>query len=206
MRKIRILTDSASDIPLKIAERLDIKVLPIPITHDGKSYHERVEFSNEQFYQLLLESRVVPFTSHINANTYLEEYKKAYEQGYTQILNVTINSLGSSMFDSANLAKRMFYEETGVAEDRMRIEVMDSKTYTIAYGLAVIRAAEMADRGIELDDIVAYLSDWFDRLEIMFSVYSLDFVKKSGRVGCAAAFVGELLGLRPVIVFVDGVA
>lgn len=206
MQKIRILTDSASDIPQDVASALGIRVLPIPIAHEGKSYSERVEMTDDQFYALLLGSKSVPTTSHITADTYLREYRRALEEGCTALLNVTINSLGSNMFEAAQLAKNMLREELGERADAMRIEVVDSRTYTIAYGVAVIRAAEMASRGEELDGILATLHDWFDRLEILFSVYSLDFVKKSGRVSCAAAFVGELLGLRPTILFADGVA
>jgi DegV family protein with EDD domain len=206
MQNIFIMTDSASDIPNAIADEQGIRVLPIPITHKGMSYSERVEFTNEQFYELMQNSSEVPSTSHITSDTYLEEYKKAYDEGNTQILNVTINSLGSSMFDSACLARKRFYEEFGVEEASFRIEVVDSKTYTIAYGIAVIKAAQMARSGDDLDTIIIYLKDWFDRLELLFSVYSLEFTKKSGRILAAAAFVGDLLGLRPIIVFIDGVA
>ena len=206
MQKISILTDSASDIPVNIAQELGIRVLPIPITHEGKSFSERVEYTNEEFYELMLGSSEIPSTSHITADTYIEEYRKFYESGSTHVLNITINSLGSSMFDAACLAKRRFYEENRIDEHSFRIEVIDSKAYTMAYGIAVIKAAKMAENGDDIDTIIVYLNDWFNRLEILFSVYSLDFVKKSGRVVAAAAFVGELLGLRPLISFIDGVA
>lgn len=206
MQKIRIMTDSACDLPGDMARKLGILVLPIPISHAGKSYSERVELTNEQFYQLMLGSREIPTTSHINASRYLEEYNRAFHEGTTHLLNVTINSLGSSMFDAASLAKQMFYEENPAARESLRIEVVDSRTYSMAYGIAVQHAAEMAASGTDFDGILAYLHDWFGRLEVLFSAYSLDFVKKSGRVGCAAAFVGELLGLRPMILFTDGVA
>jgi DegV family protein with EDD domain len=204
MQKVSVLTDSASDLPGEIAEELGITVLPIPIVHNNKSYSERVELTNEQFYDLLLNSDEIPTTSHITADTYLQEYKKSFDAGNTHLLNITINSHGSNMYDAASLAKHRFYEEYKVDQSSFRIEVLDSKTYTMAYGIAVIKAARMARDGENIDDIIVALKDWFDRLEILFSVYSLDFVKKSGRVSCAAAFVGELLGLRPLIAFVDG--
>lgn len=205
MQKIRILTDSASDIPQSLADELQITVLPIPITHEGRSYHERVELTNEQFYDLLLSSNTIPTTAHITSLTYLEEYKKAYDEGCTGLLNITINSLGSNMFDAATLAKSMFYDEIGPEGQRMQIEVLDSKTYTMAYGAGVIHAARMAQQGATLDEIAARITDWFSRVEILCSVYSLDFARKSGRVSSTAAFVGELLGLRPVILFKNGV-
>ncbi len=206
MQKIRIMTDSAADLPVEIVRELGIRVLPIPITVDGRSYYERVDMTNEEFYQLLLTSRRIPTTSHINASRYLEEYQQAYHEGYTHLLNVTINSLGSNMYNAACLARSLFYEDSGVSESEFPIEVIDSHTYTMAYGVAVKRAAEQAAAGEDFARIAADMRDWFSRLEIAFSVYSLDFVKKSGRVSCAAAFVGDLLGLRPMIVFSGGVA
>ena len=205
MQKIRI-TDSAADLPVETVQRLGIRVLPIPITVNGRSYYERVDVTNEEFYGILLGSRQIPTTSHINASRYLDEYQQAYRDGYTHLFNITINSLGSNMYNAACLARSLFYEDSGIPRSRFRIEVVDSKTYTMAYGVAVRRAAEQAAAGENFDRILHDARDWFSRLEIAFSVYSLDFVKKSGRVSCAAAFVGDLLGLRPMIVFSGGVA
>lgn len=206
MQKIRIMTDSAADLPVETAQRLGIQVLPIPITVDGRSYYERVDLTNEEFYRVLLSCRQIPTTSHINASRYLDEYQKAFQAGNTHLINVTINSMGSNMYNAACLARRLFYEDSGVTESQFCIEVVDSRTYTMAYGLAVRRAAEQAAAGVDFEQILAGLRDWFSRVEIAFSVYSLEFVKKSGRVSCAAAFVGDLLGLRPMIVFSGGAA
>lgn len=206
MQKICIMTDSACDLPADLAQMLGIRVMPIPFFHNGKTYSEQIDFTNEEFYDLLLSSNEIPTTAHITANTYLEEYTKVYEQGFTHLLNITINSLGSGIFGAASLAKEAFFSENASAADKFRIEVVDSKTYTMAYGIAALKAARMAQQDADFDEIILFLNDWFDRAEVLFSVYSLDFVKKSGRVSCAAAFVGDLLGLRPMILFTDGVA
>lgn len=205
MQRIRIITDSASDIPREIARQLDIIVLPVPITHEGKAYKDGIDFTENEFYELLLNSNTIPATSHITTNVYVDEYKKALEEGFTHVINITISSTGSNMYDSATLALQLFKDEMGVKGEKIKIAVIDSKTYTLAYGIAVINAAKMAKQSDDAEKIVAYLKDWFDRVEIIFSVYSLDHVKKSGRVSVAAAFVGELIGLRPIISMVDGI-
>lgn len=203
MQKIRVLTDSASDLPQELACRNGITVLPIPISHEGRTFLERVDFTNGEFYRRMLGSKEIPSTSHITAQTYLEKYEEAFAEGADGLLNVTINSLGSSMFSAACMAKKMFCENH--PEAGFRIEVVDSKTYTMAYGIAVLHAAEMLQAGAEFDAVLSMLEDWFARVEILCSVYSLEFVKKSGRVTPAAAFVGEILGMRPLITFIGGV-
>jgi DegV family protein with EDD domain len=202
MQRIKILTDSASDIPREIAKQLDIAVLPIPITHEGKSFRDGIDFTENEFYELLLNSNTIPSTSHITTNVYVEEYKKALDDGFTQVINITISSTGSNMYDSATLAAKLFNDEKG---EKISIAVINSKTYTLAYGIAVINAAKMAKQGAEADEIIDYLNDWFDKVEIIFSVYSLNHAKKSGRINVAAAFVGELIGLRPIISMIDGI-
>jgi DegV family protein with EDD domain len=201
VQRIKLITDSASDIPCEIAKQLDITIMAITITHEGKSYRDGIDLTENEFFDLLLNSNAIPTTSHITANVYYDEYKKALDEDFTHIINITINSEGSSMFDSATLASQLFKDEIG---EKISIEVIDSKTYTIAYGIAVIHAAKMVKQGNSAEEIIAYLKDWFDRVEIIFSVYSLSYAKKSGRISVASAFVGELMGLRPIISMVDG--
>lgn len=206
MNKIRIITDSASDISKAAADELGIAVLPVPILHEGKEYLDRVDITNEEFYNLLLSSQNIPTTSQINTIDYVEEYKKAHYDGVTHLINVTINAKGSNIYNSAKIAKNTFYEETGITEKDMVIEVIDSKAYSLGYGIAVVEAAKMAAKDIDFETIKEFLYDYFSRLEVIFSVYSLDQLKKSGRVSAAAAFAGELLGFRPILIFIDGEA
>ena len=81
----------------------------------------------------------------------------------------------------------------------MEIEVIDSNCYTLGYGYPLIQACRQAQQGADFEQVIAYLSDYLKRVRIYFSPFTLKYVKKSGRVSCTAAFVGELIGLRPVI-------
>ncbi|WP_312643401.1 DegV family protein [Hydrogenoanaerobacterium sp.] len=204
MEKIKFLTDSACDLPQEIAQEFDITVLPIPITVDGVGYQERVDFTPQQFYKLLLEAKTIPTTSHITVISFAEQYKLAYQQGYTHMVVTTINSKGSNMYDAANMAKNLFYDDCPDAQGSFTIYVIDSQVYTIPYGYAQCEAAKMAKNGIPCAEIVDYLIDFFDRVEVYFAVYSLEFAKKSGRISVASAFVGDVLGLRPILSIIGG--
>ena len=204
MRRIKILTDSACDISAEHEETLDIRVLGFPIIVDGKDYIERETLSNEEFYEMLATSKELPVTSQISSFRFVEAYKEIFESGYAEVICVTISSTGSNTYNSALLAKDNFYDENPQAIDKFKIHVVDSLTYTAGYGYAVIEAAKKAKKGCSSDEIIAFLKDWFSCVEIYFSPYSLEQVKRSGRVSCAAAFMGELLGLRPLIQMVDG--
>ena len=202
--RILLLTDSASDIPRGIASALGIRVLSIPISHEGREFREQIDFTPDGFYELLLGSPEIPTTAHITPQTYLEEYAAALREGYTHVINVTINSGGSNMYESACMAVQLFAEEYGREARALTVDVVDSHTYTMAYGAAVIEAARMARRGVPAARIVPFLHDWFSRVGILFGVYSLDQMKKSGRISGGAACVGELRGFRPVVEMLDG--
>ncbi len=203
-QKIKIMTDSASDIPLKIQEELEIEIFCFPLTVGGNSYTERIDFTNEEFYQILINEPSIPTTAQITSFIFIEKFEEAYKAGYTDIIYVAINSKGSSTYSQALIAVKGFYEKFKDAQGKFNIHIVDSKAYTMAYGYAVIEAAYKAQKGINAAAIVSYLEDWFDSLEIYFAPYTLEFVKKSGRVSAAAGFVGELLGLRPIISIIDG--
>ncbi|WMJ23579.1 DegV family protein [Paludicola sp. MB14-C6] len=204
MNKIKIMTDSASDIPKELEEDLDIKILSFPITVGDQGYMERIDFTNEEFYALLLDVPKIPVTSQITSLVFNEEFLEIYKQGYNELIYVAINSKGSNTYQSALLARDMFFEEHPSAKGEFQIHIIDSKTYTMAYGYAVIEAAKKAKKDAKSSEIVGFLEDWFDSVVVYFSPLKLDFAKKSGRISCAAAFVGELIGLKPIIRIMDG--
>lgn len=203
-KKIKLMTDSACDIPEELEKEYDIKILCFPVTVGDEGYVERVDFTSEEFYDILLAAPKIPVTSQITAIQFEEEYKKFMDEGYDELIYVSINGTGSATNSNAVMARENFYEEYPDARESFKIHIVDSKTYTIAYGYPVIEAAKKIKRGASSKEIVAYLKDWFDSVEIYFAPYTLEFVKKSGRVSAAAAFVGELVGLRPIISIIDG--
>ena len=189
-QNILLMTDSASDIA--DSDLLDggIVMLPIPITIDSTGYLERVDFTTTEFYERMAGAKELPVTSHISSLTYARAYLDAFESGYTDIINTTITSVGSHMFEAAVLGKRQFFEEHPEAAGRINITVLDSGTYTAGYGYPIVEASKMVKNGASADEIVAYLDDFYATVEIVFASYSLEYAKRSGRIPVAAAFIG----------------
>ncbi len=204
MEKIKLLTDSTSDIPLPVAEELGIDVLSIMLSVNGGSYAEQRDLSTDEFYELLVQSDELPTTSQITSFTYEEKFKEYLDAGYTDVICVTINSKGSATHQNALMARNAIYENYPMAQEQMRIHIIDSKCYTAVYGYPVQQAAKMVARGIRAEEIVRYLEDWFTKVVVYVVPSTLKYAKKSGRISAAAAFAGDLLGLKPVIRFADG--
>lgn len=203
MSNIKFITDSASDIALQEAQALGIQVLPFPVSFGDKTYLSGVDFDNETFYEMLEAAAELPTTSQITVFQYGELFEAAYGDGYTDVINTTINSEGSGTYNSACLAAQMFYESHPEAEKTFRIRNIDGNTYTAAYGYAVTEGARMAAEGKSADEIEAFMRDWIDHCAIYFVPHTLKYAGKSGRIPSAAAFVGELVGLKPVMRIAD---
>lgn len=206
MEKIKIMTDSACDISPEQEKEHDIKIMCFPITLGDKGFMERIDLTNEQFYEMIEASEELPKTAQVTVPRFEEAYKEVMDEGYTDLIYVSIASKGSNTNASAHMARDNFYEEYPEAKDKFRIHIVDSKNYTGVYGYPVIQAAIKVAKGASVADILAYYEDWFSCAEVHFGCYTLKYVKRSGRVSCAAAFVGELMGLRPVIKIADAVS
>lgn len=202
--RIKIMTDSACDIPQDTETELEIKILPFPVTVGETGYLERVDFTNHEFYDILCKAPKIPVTSQLTMMQFEDEFEAVMAAGYNEVIYISINGKGSATNSNAHMAAKAFYEAHPDKKNEFKIHILDSKAYTIAYGYPVIEAAKKARKGISSTEIIAYLEDWFDSVEIYFAPYTLEFVKKSGRVPVAAAFVGELIGLRPIISIIDG--
>ncbi len=205
MQKIKIMTDSTCDVPFDEEKRLGIKILNFPIIVDGKEYRERQDFTNEEFYKMVEQANEMPKTSQLTTYEILEAFNELYKEGWTDVIYVTICSTGSATYNNALNAAKQFEQETANSgKPKMRIYVIDSIGYSGMYGYNVMEAAKMAQRGVNVDDIVDYLKDYFKHTEGHIVPLTLKYVKKSGRVTAAAAFAGELLGLRPLIKLAGG--
>lgn len=201
--KIAILTDSCCDLDKKTIDELGIKVLPFTLTLGGESFREIFDKSTQEVYEMMSHTEEIPKHSQILPMTFENAYKELFEQGYTDIISVSINSQGSGTYNNSIMGKNDFFINNPHAMKRVRIFNLDSKCYTIFYGYPIIEAVKKIHKGATAEDIVAYLEDWFNVCAIYAVPYSLKYARKSGRISAAAAFAGELLGLKPIIEFAD---
>ena len=204
MARIKFSTDSAADLPAQMREELSIQVLPFPIAMGEEEYEDGVDFTPDEFFDMLLASPQIPTHAQLNAYVFTECFEAAWSEGYTDLIHISINSKGSATYSNALQARDDFFKHHPEAKDSFHIHLIDSKTYTMAYGWAVAEAVKMARSGAEAGEIVAYIQDWLDHVRVVFAPLDLRFAKKSGRISAVAAFMGEALGLKPIMTFTDG--
>lgn len=205
MNDIRIITDSASDIPDEyLAAAPEVVMLNIPMVVDGQPKRERRDFSTEEYYDILEKADELPTTSQITMMEYQEEYTRALADGVRHLIVVTITGKASNMFNAAQMARENLFEENPAAREAMTIDVVDSKVYTFLYGHAILEAVKMIRAGVDYTKIVEHLDTIPAHTGVYFAIYKLDYAKRSGRISPAAAFVGEMMGLRPIMSITDG--
>lgn len=204
MSKIMIVTDSCCDLSKETIEELGITVLPFTLTMGGETFREIFDKSTQEVYDLMASSDEIPKHSQISPITFEETYKKLYDEGYTDVISVSINSQGSGTYNNSIIGKDDFFENNPEANGKMRIFNIDSKSYTVLYGYPIMEAVKKIRKGASVEEIVAYFDDWFKVSAIYAVPYNLKYARKSGRISAAKAFAGELLGLKPIIEFADG--
>ena len=203
MGKIQIMTDSASDISYADEQRYSISVIPFPITLGDKSYTSRVDFDNEQFFDLMTQYDEIPKTAQITPFQFQEIYLQQARAGVTELVLVLINSKGSSTYDNSVQAIDLFYEEYPEYRDVLHIHSFDGMGYNALYGSPVVHVAKMCAEGASLEEILNYLTDILPRRQIYFGIYDLKYAAKSGRIPTAAAFLGTALNMKPVMNIFD---
>lgn len=199
IERIKVFTDSASDISIAHEKDLDIGMMNFNIVIDDQSYTSRVDFDNDGFYALMAEYDGIPLTSQVTAYQFQEMYEHYYKEGYTDVIGILINSEGSATYGNSLMAYDLFLEEHPEAKDVFRVHSIDSRSYTGAYGYAVVEAARMAKEGKSVDEILTFVQEWIAHAVIYFVPYSLKYAGKSGRIPSAAALVGDKLGIKPAM-------
>ena len=202
MRKIQIMSDSASDISVADEKQHNISVIPFPVTLGGKSYTSRVDFDNEGFYALMAEHDDIPTTSQITPFQFVDIYLQQARAGVTDLILVLINSRGSSTYDNSVQAIRLFHEDYPEYPD-FRVHSFDGMGYNACYGAPVVEAAKMLEAGAGVEEICAWLEDILPRRQVYFGIYDLKYAARSGRIPTAAAFLGNKLNLKPVMKIFD---
>ncbi|MEG1777609.1 MAG: DegV family protein [Angelakisella sp.] len=199
-----MITDSASDIPKSEWEELGIKLMPIPITIDGVTYRESVDFTGVDYYPMLAAAKDIPTHAQVTMIEFIDEYKKAAAEGFDGVICVTITSKGSGIYDAACLAKKLLLEEQPELAEHFTIDVVDSKAYTYVYGMAVVAAARASREGKCRDEVMSVLREALDHYTAAVGLFNLFYAKKSGRITTVAAFVGDIMGFRPILCLEDG--
>lgn len=204
MSKYVVLTDSTCDLPEEAAKQHNIDIVCFKIALDGEGYTERVDFTPEQFCEMLKKASGLPTTAQITQFEFFDKFEEYDRQGVEQTLYISINAGGSGTNAAAHAAAAQFHEEH--PDSRMDIFIVDSHAYSMAEGAGVIEAKQKLDAGETMESVVEYLNDKYAKMEILLTAYTLKVIRKSGRISAAAAIAGDLLGIHPIFTLNDGVS
>ncbi len=197
---IKIITDTSSDMPEAIREKYDIGMLRFLSVFDGKSYVSGKDITNAQFYEMLKSSPKTPTTSQTPFGDMYDELLKASRE-YDSVIYITLSSKGSGQYNSACMVKNEILENDNPDAD---IHIIDSMKYSLYLTAAAVKAAEMARSGASAEDIVAECKKEVDSWEVILLVDTLEYLEKGGRINKAAAVIGSLLDIKPVLSIRDG--
>ena len=204
MSKYVVLTDSTCDLPEEAAKQHNIDIVCFKIALDGEGYTERVDFTPEQFCEMLKKASGLPTTAQITQFEFFDKFEEYDRQGVEQTLYISINAGGSGTNAAAHAAAAQFHEEH--PDSKMEIFIVDSHAYSMAEGAGVIEAKQKLDAGETMESVVEYLNDKYAKMEILLTAYTLKVFRKSGPISAAAAIAGDLLGIHPIFTLNDGVS
>lgn len=196
MQKIAIITDSCADIPQELIQKYDIHVLPLIIrTADGREYRDGVDITAAQVYELL--KTEVPKTSLPSSDDALALFQRLRDEGYTHAIAIM---LSSGLSGTANMMRI-------VAQQVPELEtaVLDSLSGSIGCGINALEAAAAVERGESFTAITARLPSLLENTHVFFSVDTLEYLMKGGRIGKITALAGTVLNIKPIVSFMpDG--
>ncbi|HWR66519.1 MAG TPA: DegV family protein [Bellilinea sp.] len=193
--KIKIVTDSTSDLPGEIAREMNIDVVPAYININGESFLDGVNLSRQEFYTRLPEYPQSPTTAAPGLAAFVEAYEKAAEDGAQAIISIHVAETLSSTINAARQAKELF--------SRIPVWVVDSGQVSLGLGLQALEAAKSVIQNVEIEEIFKILADFRQRTYLYAVMDTLEFLRRSGRVARYRAILGSMLKIKPIISFHD---
>lgn len=196
---LKIITDSACDLPKELVEELDIELVPFLVYIEGKEYKDGREIIPAQVYDAI-RANLVPTTGQVPMDELLSVFTKYAREG-RPCLYLSFSSKMSGSFDSARLAA----QEVQRSFPDFQITVVDTLSGSLAQGLIVLEAAKMVAAGLGAPQIVARVEKLSsNNVEHIFSVDDLNYLHRGGRLSYAGAFLGSLLNVKPILHVRDG--
>lgn len=194
---IRIVTDSACDLPEETARQLGIEIVPLTIRFGEEEFVDRRDLTPTEFWRRCAASPVLPETAAPAPGLFEAAYRRLQGEGATGIVVVSLSAALSATMQSAQLAARSL-------EGELDVRVVDSRTITLGQGMIAVAAARLAAAGGSITEIEAAVSDMASRSKVWGALDTLDNLKKGGRIGNAKALLASVLSIKPIIEVRDG--
>lgn len=195
---IKIITDSTSYIPEEDLAHYDIRIVSLNVILNGETYRE-IDLKNETFYEKMAQSEEIPSSSQPSPAELYELFESLVLEGHS-IVGIFLSSDMSGTYNSALATKARLLENYPEAD----IEILDSRSNCMQLGFTVLSAAEAAENGGTMKEVVERAQYTIDHSRFLFTPDTLTYLKKGGRIGGASALVGTLLQIKPILTVSEG--
>jgi DegV family protein with EDD domain len=192
---IALVSDSTANISEDFAAEHHVRIVPLYIKIGDVTYRDQVDITPARFYELLPTSTSLPTTSQPSVGDFEAAFRELRDKGATAIISVHLSSGISGTVNSARLASEQMGD--------MPIEIIDTHSAGAAHMLAVEMGVKAIEAGLGLKESAALVQRVADEQETLFTVDTLEYLYKGGRIGGAAALVGSLLQFKPLLYFRD---
>ena len=182
--KIKVVTDSTNDLPAEIIEQYGITVIPMYINIGDQGFQDGIDITRQEFYNQLPSIDPFPTTAAPGIEQFTAVYTRLMESGADQILSIHISSSLSAVMDVARKAAEQF---SGIP-----VTVYDSDQLSLGTGFQVQTAAQAAENGLPMEEILAILKDQSSRSYVFAALDTLEFLKRGGRMNSVMAGLGRL--------------
>ena len=194
---VRIVTDSACDLPESIATELGIEIIPLAIRFGDDEFIDRVELTTAEFWAKAANSPTLPATAAPAPGAFEAAYRRAAADGATGVVVVSLSGALSATMQSAEVAARS-------VADELAVRVVDSRSVSLGLGMIAVACARRAAGGGDADEIAALATDLASRTRVFGALDTLENLKKGGRIGNAKALLATALAIKPIIEVIDG--
>ena len=193
---VKIVTDSTADLPPQLAGELGITVVPAYVRFGDKVYRDRVDISEDEFYQRLLHDPIHPSTTQPSPQDFVDVYKNL-ARGADGIISIHVSSKLSGTYNSALRGKE-------VVEKECPIEVIDSQVVTMGLGQLAIVANTIAESGKSLQQVAEGVKQMIPSIHVLGLLDTLKYLALGGRIGKVQALLGSILSVKPMLTIKDG--
>jgi len=195
-RKVAIVTDSTADLTPEMVEELGVTVVPLQVIFGNEAYREGVDITTEEFYERLVKSRPLPTTSAPSVGDFQEAYERLLKE-VDSIVSIHIGAKLSATVQAAQTAKQSLAKPE-------RVEVVDSQAASLAMGFAIMEAVEVARAGGKVAEVKATAESAVQRMQVLFMLDTLEYLRRGGRIGRARAYLGAILSVKPILALREG--
>lgn len=199
---IKLMADSTCDLSQEVLDRYNIGIAPLSIFINDKTYKDKVDITANEFFKLLPTLAQLPTTSMPSPEEYIKIIDEAVEEGYSEVLCICMSSGTSGSYQSAVLAKDLYFEKK--PDSKLKIYVVDSVSMSHGSGYLILKSAQLMEQGYTFDQLIQFNETYKIKVKHFLCVDDLNNLIKSGRLTNASAFIGKLLKVKPIMTMKKG--